>query len=633
MSKLSNAVKGIFHADGWFNLLSSLGVKGKDKRTALDWYYEKLTELDVETLYASDDLAARLIDKLPEDALREFVEHNNIDNTIKDALKKKCEQIGVRVRFKEAWQWGRMYGGAGIYVNVNDGRDPQDPVDENNIQDVTSLTVLSRYELIPYQINSNIESPYFGEPAIYRLQTSQPTDFVQRYIHHSRIIRFDGDILPRRLRIQNQWWGESVYVRTLETIKDFHTANKSAVAALADFSTGVFKMKNLAELLQTPDGEKNVKTRLEIANYSKSVLKSLLIDDTEEFQFVNRTLTGVKDIVDLAAARYVTASKMPHTIALGEGAEGLGSDGKSEQRDWYDEVEHQRELILRPRLDTIFRYLFLAKQGVTNGVMPSGWAYEFEPLWQMDDTEKAKVRLATSQADASDIMAGILDAQEVAESRYGGSKYSTDTKLNNKVRGAIGAAPPLDPSKQVLPVKPSTEAPEPNAHLVSPAQDPYQPEGERNGNLPDPEKTPDPGFVARKDDSDGIVTDNKKSGLNEPRRVLQSIVINKKGVKTHAEARDLAEEYGGRVNAVDESTSAHVFRKRDAKQFKALKAFQPPKHPHVTLVYGESNDDSQDMSINEPTFQQANKNYQALWSWNETPECGPDGSGCLSVQQ
>ena len=629
---IAEKVKGMVRLDGWFNLLSNLGVAGKDKRVALDWDYTKLTEIDCETLYASDDIAGRLIDKLPEDALREWVEHQNIDTALKDGLQKKCESIGARMRLEEAWKWGRMYGGSGIYINVNDGRDPQEPVDEENIQDVTSLTVLSRYELIPYQINSNIESPYFGEPAIYRLQTSQPTDFVQRYIHHSRILRFDGDRLPRRLRIQNQWWGQSIYVKTLETIKDYHTAHKSSVAALADFSVGVTKMKNLHELISTPEGEKLIKTRLEIMNYSKSMLRTILIDaEDEEFQYVNRQLNGVKDIVDHASGRYVTASQMPHTIALGEGAQGLGSDGKSEQRDWYDFVSNQQELVLKPRLDTLFRYIFLSKRGLTGGAIPQGWSYDFIPLWQLDDTEKADVRLKTSQADASDIMAGILDPNEVAKSRYGGTRYSTDTKLDETVRNSIGAAPALNPS--ALPT--DQPAPTPDPKLVSPAQDPYQPQGATNGAHPNPVVTPSPGFLPRTDDSDGMVTDTtgKKSGENQPRRVLQSIKVHKHTVKTEADAKDLAEEYGGRVNGVDESTDAYTFRQRDPKQFEALKAFSPPKHPHVTLVYGEHQGDSQDMGTNEPTFEQANKNYSALWSWNETPDCGPDGSGCLNVQQ
>ena len=803
VSKIKSAVR----LDGWFNLLSSLGVRGKDKRVSMDWDYSKLTELDVETLYASDDVSAKLVDKLPEDAFREGWEHKNISNDLKDGLKKKCEQVGVAARLKESWQWARLYGGSGIYMNVNDGLDPQEPVDEENIQDVTSLTVLSRYELIPYQINSNIESPYFGEPAIYRLQTSQPTDFVQRYIHHSRILRFDGDRLPRRLRIQNQWWGQSIYVKTLETVKDFHTAHKSSIAALADFSVGVVKMKNLGELLQTDEGTANVKTRMEIMAYAKSVLRMIVLDETETFDYVTRQLNGVKDIVEQAGERMVGASKMPHTILLGEGAQGLGSDGKSEQRDWYDSVANEQELILRPRLDTLFRYLFLSKRGLTGGVIPGGWTYEFEPLWQLDAAEAADVRLKTSQADQIDIQNQVLDANEVAESRYGGSRYSTDTKLNDTLRNKVGAAPALNPPplSGTGEVKPSTEVPPPDPKLVSPAQDPYNPQGPRNGALPDPVLTPDPGFMSRTDetnddggpgsgpqggdgkkskggdhehmmselspeqvhaakeklgtattptfgdpdqekqaahrekiekemreksgktheahmknieekasakekaraewqaskksasaakgasekdptnnekmakanakisehnakaeafnkasdehhgalkaaighlkssipgtrhdDSDGIIQEGNKSGINKPRRVLQSIVVHKHTVKNAGDARDLAQEYGGRVNGVDESTDAFKFRQRHPDQLKDLKGFSPPKHPHVTLVYGEEkdrNDDSRDTSISEPTFEQANKNYQALWSWSETPNCGPDGSGCLNVQQ
>lgn len=599
----------VFNIDGWKNLISGLGVRGKDKRVSLEYDHFKFSEVDAEVLYAASDTAAKIIDSLPEDALREWIEFNNLDSEVKDAMTKRADIIGARQRLEECWKWGRMYGGAGIYMNVNDGRDPQDPVDEASIMDVTSLTVLSRWELIPYQINSNLESPFFGMPAVYRLQTSQPTDFVQRYIHHSRVLRFDGPMLPRRLRIQNQWWGDSVFVRALNSIKNYETANDSAVSALTDFSTGVFKIKNLADLLAAGQ-ENEVKKRIEIANYSKSVIKALIIDaEGEAYDYVTRNLSGVKDIVDMASNRLVTTSGQPHSKFLGEGPKGgLGQGaGDSEKLDWYDFVRNQQKIVLRPRLDTLFRYMFLSKNGPTRGVIPTGWTFEFAPLWQMSDKDKADVRLKTSQADASDIQNGILDPNEVAQSRYGGQKYSMDTVINKSARTM--SAPPLNP---------------PAERTVEPATSTYpNPDQGSNNGVQKTVQTPSPGFVSRKDDTDGQVQEDKKP--------LHVTLISKKHAPTREDAQKLYDEMGGAEAQIDESTDTWKFRNRPHSDFKQVKAFKPPR-PGVTMVFGTLKDGARESTINEPLFEQANKNWQALWSWNEAKECGPDGEGCTELQ-
>jgi hypothetical protein len=70
-------------------------------------------------------------------------------------------------------------------------------------------------------------------------------------------------------------------------------------------------------------------------------------------------------------------------------------------------------------------------------------------LWQLTDLERAELRLKTSQADASDINAGVLSPSEVAISRYGGDGYSTETQIDMEGRKAMEEAPrvvdPVDP--------------------------------------------------------------------------------------------------------------------------------------------------------------------------------------------
>jgi phage-related protein (TIGR01555 family) len=589
------------HLDGWTNLLSGLGVKGRDKRIENDWNYSKMTEIDVETLYASDDISAKIIDLLPEDALREWIEIKQMDQDLESDVMAKLDQLGARSRLEEAWKWARMYGGSGIYMTIDDGLDPQYPVQEDRIYSIKSLTVLSRYELIPYQINSNLDSPFFGQPEIYRLQTSQPTDFVARYIHHSRLLRFDGVLLPRRLRIQNQWWGDSVFTRTLNAIKNYNSTHDSAVSALQDFSVGVFQIRNLADNMAA-GREDLVKERLELVNYSKSVIKSIVLDMEEKFEHQSKSLSGVPEVMKQANSRLVVASGMPHTKILGESPSGLGADGSSEERNWYDYVKNQQKIVLRPVLDTLFRYLFLSKQGPTGGVTPDKWDYEFVPLWQMSETEQAQMQLTVAQKDLIYLQTQVLDPDEVARSRFGGDKYSTDTVIDMSMRDSskiMGY-----PSMPDYAGKPAAQAGAPDQSGISkPAVEdplPVSPAEEEN---PKPAaNTPSPGFVSKVD--------------GEPVRKLQSIITNGK-----------------------------VTRVRDAKGMSGFKAFDGPIEG-LTMVYGNVEQDptltvaKNENKITPPApdtedpdeFVQHNVNLEKIWSWESGKDCGPDGSGCVEPQ-
>jgi hypothetical protein len=318
-------------------------------------------------------------------------------------------------------------------MTIDDGMDPSEPVLQDRIGEIKSLTTLSRYELTPDVINSDLDSPHFGHPEIYSLQTSQETDFDQKYIHHSRILRFDGVILPRRLRLQNQYWGDSVFTRTINAIKNYNSANDSAVSALQDFSVGVFQIKNLASLIASGQ-EDIVRQRLELVNYSKSVIKSIVLDMEEKFEHQSKSLSGVPEVMKQASLRLVVASGMPHTKMLGESPSGLGADGQSEERGWYDYVKTQQRNVLRPRIDTLLRYIFLSKRGPTGGITPDKWSYEFNPLWQMSDSDQAKMEYVIAQKDGIYIQNGVCDPDEIARSRFGGEKFSSDTVIDLEAR-------------------------------------------------------------------------------------------------------------------------------------------------------------------------------------------------------
>lgn len=72
---------------GWSNVLTNLGVKNKDKRTGAQielGYYDKGT---CEALYQSDDIAARIVDRIPEElALGRILKHPSTVSTLERTI-------------------------------------------------------------------------------------------------------------------------------------------------------------------------------------------------------------------------------------------------------------------------------------------------------------------------------------------------------------------------------------------------------------------------------------------------------------------------------------------------------------------------------------------------------------------
>lgn len=431
----------IARADGWANVLTGLGMASKDKRVGAEAVYEPMREVDCENLYASDDVAAALIDTLPDDAIREWVCFTGFDDDQGKALEDELDVLKAPTRINLGWKFGRCYGGAAILMNVDDSMDLSEPLNLDRIRELKSLVVLTRYELWPKTYDTDLFSDNYGRPLTYVIRPRQTPMAVdtQDYgseVHHTRLIRFDGVKLPQRLEIANQYWGDSLFTRTFNAIRNYNVSHDAIATILQEFNQGVFKMKGLADLLLNGDDEV-VLNRLQIINISRSVARSVVLDsDGESFDNVAAAVTGIPDMLTKVGQRLVVASRMPHTKILGESPSGLGASGDSEERNWYDYVSNQQELELRPKIRRLCEVILRSRKGPTKGIVPDGWGFDFKPLWQPTEKEQAETRYSQAQTDEIYIRNNVLDPEEVALSRFGSGSYSHETTIDVGARAA-----------------------------------------------------------------------------------------------------------------------------------------------------------------------------------------------------
>jgi len=452
MKTVKKAAKALLRVDGWQNILTGLGYSGKDKRLPAEAVYYKLAEGDAEEIYASDEIASKIVDMLPLDMLREgfSLVSPELDEEVLDEAMDYAERLLATEdgsKLGDALIWGRLYGGAALVVGTGDV-EVKDPLELDQLQTIEHLTLLNRFELIPQAINGDPSSDNFGMPETYLIQP-RITGSVENEnaaafqnasleIHHSRLIRFSGAKLPRRMFITNHYWHDSILNKLQDDIRDYQAAFASAAALILDFSQAVYKVKNLADIISAPDGKATLENRIAIIDRCRSILRAAIVDaDGEDFERKTTTLAGLDKTLDKLARKFTSSTEYPHTVLLGESPSGMGATGDSERDDYYTTVRARQVQELKPRLMRLFTLIFAAGDGPTGGKVPENFDIEFNPLRHLDQRETIEARKQQAEADRIYIETGTVDPLEIAASRFGSGEYSFETEIDTDLRESM----------------------------------------------------------------------------------------------------------------------------------------------------------------------------------------------------
>ena len=413
--------------DSWANVMTGMGILGRDRRNSTRITQDFLLDRpELLAIYRSDGLGKNIVTVPADDMVREWIDvTGDPDNLAVEAL----VNLQAKDKFKEALYWSRLFGGSVILMGIDDGQDLEMPVNEKNIREVFFLEVYERKDV--YWATSDLyndpSKPKYGSPEFYHF-TNRAAGKVFR-AHESRVLRFDGEILPYWERMANQSWGDSVLQSPYERLRGIGDSLGGAENAVMDFSLNVYKIPNLQSLLSQPDGEALVRKRMNSLDLTRHIMNSLVLDGNEEFSREALTnVTGLEKILSILLDILAGVTKIPRVKLLGEQSKGLGSEAAGNLRLYYDEISSQQESQLSFPLKILVNYIMLSKEGPFKGVPPENWAIKFKSLWQVTEEEQEKTRKLTAERDKIYVEMG-LPPEAVISSRFGGGDYSAETKL------------------------------------------------------------------------------------------------------------------------------------------------------------------------------------------------------------
>lgn len=434
--------------DALVNMASGLGTS-LDKSEATQWApVVPQTRVDIENAIRGNWLARQIVTVPAADATREWVDHHA--STPKDfCTKMKAAETRLRVReqTEEALKNARAYGGAIMLLGVADGNDPNELLEPFEVEKTKKgslryLRVVDRwYATGDGVIDSDIASPNFDHPEFYSI--AGPSAGIR--VHHSRVLRFDGDWLPKMLWWQNARWSDSVLQAADRPVKDVTAAIQAVVSMLHEANFDVVKSPMMASMLadqgDTGGAMQALQKRFSAMALLKSWMRMIVIDSEEDYETKSHSFAEIANVLEKLQVTASGAADIPFTRLYGQSPAGLTATGESDLQNYYNKISSDQETRLRPRLATLFEVVIRSEFGS----YPEDYRFDFKPLWKEPSSALATTGLAIAQRDASYLQAGVVTAAQVAENLRSAKTYEiSEDDIAALVEAAANAPDPYE---------------------------------------------------------------------------------------------------------------------------------------------------------------------------------------------
>jgi hypothetical protein len=468
-------------ADSLQNIVSGLGT-AKDPRTANVFTFRELNRFELESAYRSDWVARIVVDAPADDATREWREWQANQDQIA-AIEKLEQGLFLQKKMRQALVRARLYGGACLMIGVDDGKEPEEELDIEKVGkgDLRYLVVLNRYELNAGPRIYDVGSPWYTRPVYYSVSTpltgfegeggkfdpNNPLSYKSKInagdpffqvtpnsgllrVHPSRIVEFAGNELPDwRLAPLGGGWGDSVLQTVDDALKDWAMTVAGVASMVNDAKVDVISVPGLSERASSQKYRDKLINRFSVANMSKSINNSLLIDKDELWQRIRTNFGDVPQLLREMMVVVAGAGRIPVSRLMGQSpGRGLSqtSGGEQDMINYYDTVASQQKSDYTPRMLPLDEVLIRAALGTRDPAI----TYKWGPLYRPDPKDVAQIQLQKAQATQVYVSLGLINTDAMREG-----------VINQLIEDAVypGFEDAIDDNKDGVPDEPTMPLP------------------------------------------------------------------------------------------------------------------------------------------------------------------------------
>lgn len=413
------------HNDSIYNAIVGLGKQADKSMQSRPGGNMLLSDVELTNIWQFNGLGKEIVTCVVDDAIRPgFTIAADTDGV----LIKELERIGSQKSIEEACYWARLYGGSLIFKGYADGQEPVEP----RTSTAASIDWLKCYSVtdIPLtgtEFETDPKKPNYEKPNTYPCWNVMGTP---ANIHYTRVIPIYGSPVANKRFIadlRRRYWGDSILNAMWERLAGLGGAMQGMDNLMMEFSIAVYKLQGLAQLASSGKGSKVI-DRMTLMNMSKSLLRGIMLDSTEEFTRVSTPLSGVSDVLDRGMMMVSAVSQIPVTRLFGRSPAGLNATGDSDIRLYYDRVRVYQKRTLTPIYMNLLTEINRVMKVVPEKDLVLVWGDPNAP------TQSELLEMRNKQANIDKIYmdpnSPVLGNDEVRASRFGGTGYSFDTKLD-----------------------------------------------------------------------------------------------------------------------------------------------------------------------------------------------------------
>lgn len=387
--------------------------------------YQALSQLAQSTEYRL------VIETMAQEMTREWGEVKGEDQEKIDVIESELKRLGVRGLMRQAIEKDGYFGGAQLFISIKGQEEKTDLpllINDKGIRkgSLKGFTVIEPMWTAPsmYNASDNTE-PDFFVPSVWWAMGKQ--------IHHSRLMTLITRPLPDMLKPAYNFYGIAMSQLMLPYVQRFQSVADSIAKVITMFSLTGLKTDMTAILQGDDDGVNQLVARLKTLALMRDNRGIVSMDkETEEFFQINTPLTSLPELLDKFTVMQAYPAQLPVIKIFGTPTAGLGNTSDGEFRAMYDGISAKQEAFLMPIMNKIIDIIQLNVWGEIDPDIQ----FKFNPLYQLDDNERADVNLKKAQTAQIYIQEGVIDNDEARQ---------TLTEDEDSGYQLEGNAPEVDP--------------------------------------------------------------------------------------------------------------------------------------------------------------------------------------------
>lgn len=378
--------------DGMVNVVTGVGTRA-DRATASRYINGFKDQYEVDAAYRGSGICRKIHDIIPDEETREGRMWQAKPDQI-EKLEAAERRFGVWGKIREARLLARLHGG-GLMIMGLPGL-AESPAPERGV--LRYLIVLSRHQVRAGELDTDVNSPGFGEPKYFEITSGNQSS----KIHPSRCIPFVGQKAPSGAMAYGTdgFWGDPLLMSIEAALKNVDSTQANVATLVSECKVDTLTIPNLTSMVATAEGEQSLTRRLIVAQQMQSILNTRMIDGgqqgggAEKWETRQLSFAGLPDVMRAFQVFLAGVVDIPYARLFGESPGGLNATGKNEQTDFNKKIRSGQKNELRPKIERLDQYLI----PTALGSVPPSIYWEFAPLTDSDPEQVSKIEKSFAES-------------------------------------------------------------------------------------------------------------------------------------------------------------------------------------------------------------------------------------------